>query len=143
MKDKIKILIVDDHLPFRQSIVNLLEQYHNIIEVAGIANTGEEYLQIIKSLIPNIALMSIKMQDKEMFYTVQTSIRCFPEIKIIALTFNNSENCIEYLFKIGVRGILCKDASIKELLKAIITVYNGKYYFSEYINGLLNKIKLI
>ncbi|MBN2524526.1 MAG: response regulator transcription factor [Bacteroidales bacterium] len=129
-KQKIKIILVDDHKFFRRSIVNLMKRYKQI-EIVGEADNGEDYLQRIESFLPDIALMDLKMNKTDGIETTRISTQIHPEIKIIALTFEKGKECIHDLIQAGVKGILQKDASIKEIVTAIIAVHNGENYFAK------------
>jgi CheY-like chemotaxis protein len=60
----IEVLVVDDHLLFRQGIINLLEQVDEI-KVVGQAESSTEAIQIARTLLPDVIVMDIMMKDKD------------------------------------------------------------------------------
>lgn len=63
IKNKVKILIADDHKPLCDVLKNILSKY-NELEVIGIANTDEEEILKIENLKPNVVITDIKRNNK-------------------------------------------------------------------------------
>lgn len=128
-RENIKIMVVDDHLAFRKGIINLLNQYKWII-IAGEASNGHEYLQNVESIMPDIVLMDIKMNNINGIEATKISTQTYPGIKIIALTFEKESDYITDLMQAGAKDILYKDAPISEIIATIIKIHNGDSYYA-------------
>jgi DNA-binding NarL/FixJ family response regulator len=130
------IIIVDDHLIFRQGLKALLTT-ENIASVIGEASNGKEYLELLLHLKPDLVLMDIDMPHMNGMEATQKSLDLFPELKIIAFTMFGDEEYYYKMIDLGVKGFILKSSGINELEKAISEVVQGESYFS---NELLRKI---
>jgi len=130
------IIIVDDHLIFRQGLKSIIT-IENIARVIGEASNGIEFLQILQHLNPDLVLMDIDMPHMNGLDATEKAIELMPELKIIAFSMFSDE---EYYYKMidrGVKGFILKSCGINELENAIQNVMHGENYFS---NELLRKI---
>jgi DNA-binding NarL/FixJ family response regulator len=138
---KIKIFIVDDHDLFREG-VNLLISGSNIAEIVAEAVNGEEFLEKIGSVEPDIVLMDIAMPVMDGIEATRLAHEKYPELKIIALTMFGDEKYYYQMLQSGVKGFILKSSGIGELLKGITDVYNNKSYFSnELLANLIEGFK--
>ena len=137
----INVMIADDHMLIREGIKQLLE-FDGSIEVIAQASDGEECLEKLKSVEPEVLLLDINMPNKNGIEVLQTLKDIDSPIKILILTVHNE---VEYLLKavdIGVDGYILKDSESSELKKAIMSVANGESYIQPSLIPLLNS-KLI
>jgi DNA-binding NarL/FixJ family response regulator len=125
---KIKIFLVDDHVLFRQGIHALLENTQ--IEIVGEAGNGQETLDKLSTIQPDILLLDIDM-------TVMNGVECarrikadFPGVKILVLSMYDTENNLTEMLDAGVKGYILKSSSKEELVFAIQQVFNGGMYIS-------------
>ena len=133
---KPEIIIVDDHLIFRQGLKSILT-LENIANVIGEASNGIELLELIKVLKPDLVLMDIDMPRMNGMDATEKALELLPDLKIIAFSMFSDE---EYYYKMidrGVKGFILKTSGINELENAINNVMAGESYFS---NELLRKI---
>ncbi len=139
---KIKIIIADDHKMVREGIKQLLE-LDGEIEVIGEADNGNECIELINKLKPNVTLLDINMPDKNGLEVLEEVKAVNKKEKIILLTIHNE---IEYLIKakeIGIDGYVLKDSDSTILKKAIFTVYKGGTYIEpELFNKLKEKLSI-
>jgi DNA-binding NarL/FixJ family response regulator len=133
---KPKIILVDDHLIFRQGI-NSLINIENLGEVVGEASNGFEFLELIKSTSPDVVLMDINMPGMDGMVASEEALRIHPDLKIIIFTMNAEEDFYHKTVDIGIKGFILKSSGINELEKAVRDVMLGETYFS---NELLRKI---
>ena len=130
------IIIVDDHLIFRQGLKSIIS-IENIAHVIGEASNGIEFLQLLEHMTPDLVLMDIDMPHMNGLDATEKAIEMMPSLRIIAFSMFSDE---EYYYKMidrGVKGFILKSCGINELENAIQTVMNGGNYFS---NELLRKI---
>lgn len=130
------IIIVDDHLIFRQGLKSLLTS-EKIASVIGEASNGKEYLELLSHLKPDLVLMDIDMPHMNGMEATEKSLAMFPDLKIIAFTMFGDEEYYYKMIDLGVKGFILKSSGINELEKAISEVTQGESYFS---NELLRKI---
>ena len=130
------IIIVDDHLIFRQGLKSIIT-LENIANVIGEASNGIELLELLSALKPDLVLMDIDMPRMNGLDATEKALELMPELKIIAFSMFSDE---EYYYKMidrGVKGFILKTSGINELENAINNVMGGESYFS---NELLRKI---
>ncbi len=134
----IKVMLADDHILMREGIRQLLE-FDGSIEVIGEASDGEECLEKIESLKPDVLLLDINMPKKNGIEVLQEIKDKKIKIKVLILTVHNE---IEYLMKaidIGADGYMMKDSDFAELKRAINVVLSGENYIQPSLIPSLNK----
>ena len=137
MSDKIRVMIVDDHVLMREGIRQLLE-FDGGIEVIAEANDGVECLEILKTIKPDVLLLDINMPNKNGIEVLKKIREDKLDVKVLILTVHNE---VEYLLKavdIGVEGYLLKDTESVELKRAINIVLNGESYIQSSLIPILN-----
>lgn len=130
------LIIVDDHLIFRQGLKSLIT-LENIATVIGEASNGIEFVELLSHLKPDLVLMDIDMPHMNGVKATQKALEMIPDLKIIAFTMFGDEEYYYKMIELGVKGFILKSSGINELEKAISDVMNGESYFS---NELLRKI---
>ncbi len=139
MSEQIKIVIADDHSMIREGLRQLLE-LDGDIQVIGEAGNGEECLEIIEMLHPDVVLLDINMpimNGLKMLEVLRTSKN--KNQRVLILTIHNE---VEYLMKaveIGVEGYVLKDAESSVLKKAIYKVHEGDNFIDFTMVPLLNE----
>jgi DNA-binding NarL/FixJ family response regulator len=130
------LIIVDDHLIFRQGLKSLI-MLENFATVIGEASNGVEFLELLSHLKPDLVLMDIDMPNMNGMEATKKAIEIMPDLKVIAFTMFGDEEYYYKMIDLGVKGFILKSSGIKELEKAIHDVMTGESYFS---NELLRKI---
>lgn len=120
MKKK-TIVIVDDHEIVRKGLCSVLMEAPDF-EVVGEAENGQEGLDLLRTLKPDIALIDIRM--KKMNGTNLCRIARQEKLKtaLVILTSYANEELIQTCLQLGVQGYLMKDTQGLDLLKHIRTI---------------------
>lgn len=139
VKDKIEIIIADDHMMIREGLKQLLE-LDGTMKVIAEANDGEECLNLLnKKIHPDILLLDINMPKKNGIEVLEYIKQNKIPVKVLILTVHNE---VEYLLKavdIGIDGYLLKDSSYDELKEAIDVVISGNTYIQPSLLPVLNE----
>lgn len=139
VKDKIEIIIADDHMMIREGLKQLLE-LDGTMKVIAEANDGEECLNLLnKKIHPDILLLDINMPKKNGIEVLEYIKQNKIPVKVLILTVHNE---VEYLLKavdIGIDGYLLKDSSYDELKEAIDVVISGNTYIQPSLLSALNE----
>lgn len=139
MKDKIEIIIADDHMMIREGLKQLLE-LDGTMKVIAEANDGEECLNLLnKKIHPDILLLDINMPKKNGIEVLEYIKQNKIPVKVLILTVHNE---VEYLLKavdIGIDGYLLKDSSYDELKEAIDVIISGNTYIQPSLLPALNE----
>ncbi len=142
---KIKLLIADDHHLFLEGIRSLLEKEEGM-EIMAAASNGEEVLDLIQEIPVDICIIDINMPGLNGIDTAKYIKQHHSQIKIIILTTYNDKEFVMTMLKIGVEGYVLKNATKKDLVKAINEVMQGNNYFASdvhnyIVNDFMNKVK--
>lgn len=139
VKDKIEIIIADDHMMIREGLKQLLE-LDGTMKVIAETNDGEECLNLLnKKIHPDILLLDINMPKKNGIEVLEYIKQNKIPVKVLILTVHNE---VEYLLKavdIGIDGYLLKDSSYDELKEAIDVVISGNTYIQPSLLPALNE----
>ena len=133
----VKIMITDDHSMIREGLKSLLE-LDGDIEVIAEAENGEECLQKLLTVKPDVLLLDINMPKMNGLEVLKSLKDAKSKVKVLVLTVHNE---IEYLMKaveIGINGYVLKDSESAELKKAIYTIYDGENYIQPILIPALN-----
>lgn len=133
----IKVMLVDDHVLMREGIKQLLE-FGGTIEVVGEAGDGEECLEKLLSVKPQVLLLDINLPKMNGIEVLKEIKQRKIDVKVLILTVHNE---VEYLLKavdIGVDGYILKESESAELKKAISAVINGENYIQPRLIPALN-----
>jgi len=123
----IRIVVADDHALVRRGLIQLLKAMSNV-QVVGEAATGEEAVQLARSLQPDIVLMDIIMPGMGGLEATQRIVRHEPRSKVIALTACTEAPFPAQMLKAGALGYLTKNIEPAELQRAVRRVFAGKRY---------------
>ena len=128
----IRIVIAEDQgmlLGAMKSLLSLEED----MEVVGLAKNGEEAIELVKSLKPDVCIMDIEMPVKTGLDAAEALKD--EQCKVIILTTFARPGYFERARKAGVRGYLLKDSPIEELVNSIRIIMEGRrIYASELVD---------
>jgi len=135
-KNKIKVMVVDDHPLVRHGIKTVFEAYDDI-EMVAEAENGKEALEICEKCKPDIVIMDMVMPILDGAEATVQLIKRFPDIKVIALTSFNDKDLIKKSLKAGAVNFILKNISGAKLVKVIKDVYRGKFVLSPHATKIL------
>ncbi|MBI5403255.1 MAG: response regulator transcription factor [Ignavibacteriae bacterium] len=133
-KDKIKIIVADDHPIFRSGLVTAIGRCAEY-EIAGESENGKDALGLIKSLKPDIAILDINMPGMNGLEVTKAVNKEKLPVKIIILTMYKDEDYFSEAINLNVCAYVLKDAATNEIIKCLEEVSEGEYFFS---TGVLN-----
>lgn len=125
----IRTLIVDDHSVVRQGLKMFLDLDADI-EVVGEAKNGEEALEHVERLRPDVVLMDVLMPKEDGLTATRKIRQKFPETEVLVLTSVLDEATISSAVRNGAIGYLLKDTAAEDLCKAIHLAAEGKVQMS-------------
>ena len=125
----IKVLIVDDHQMVRFGTRRLLEDESGL-QIVGEASSGEEAIEAVDVLNPQVVLMDVQMPGIGGLEATRRCLRIAPDVKVIALSMHDGEPFPSKLFEAGAKGYVSKRSDPEELILAIRKVMAGQRYIS-------------
>lgn len=129
----IQTLIADDHDLIRRSVRTLLEQDSDI-NIVYEAIDGQEALQKIGEIKPDIAILDISMPNLDGISASEKVLEMGLDTQIIILSMHSDPVLIDQLLKSGIRGYLIKDSLIEDLLPAVHSAVQRKIFMSPSIH---------
>jgi DNA-binding NarL/FixJ family response regulator len=133
---QINILFVDDHPLIRKAWKFILEQ-DNRFHLMAECESGEEAIELVKELCPDIVIMDIRMRGINGIEATQLIMKNCPGTKIIGLSYHTLPEYAHEMIKSGAKGYLSKISSQQEIYKAILEVHKGRTYICEQIANTL------
>jgi DNA-binding NarL/FixJ family response regulator len=125
---KTKILIVDDNNIFRRGLKLLLENNRDF-EVVGEVLNAEELLELLEKINPDIIVIDMTLSSKLVLSIIKSLSVKYPGIPLLLITVSTIDfNLLQCVIN-GVKGIIWRESTPGELLKAIQTVAAGNSYF--------------
>ncbi len=125
----IRILIVDDHLLLRDGIAAILQEGPNVT-VVGQALNGQDALEKVEQLVPDVVLMDIAMPVMDGLEATRSIKVRWPDVRILILSMHDEPEYVRKIMQAGASGYVLKDVSADELVRAIITVHQSGTYLS-------------
>ncbi len=123
--ESIRVLIADDHPVVRRGLRTFLELQDDI-DVVGEASDGEEAVERVRDLLPDVALVDLVMPQLDGIEAIRRIRALSPSTKVIVLTSFVDDDKVFPAVKAGAAGYLLKDVEPDALLEAIRKVYRGE-----------------
>lgn len=134
----IRVLIADDHVIFRQGLLNLLQSASDIL-VVGEAGDGAEALNLIIKERPNIAILDVSMPGLDGFEIFHKIREVGIKTKVIFLTMHKDSITAKRAIESDVSGYVLKDNAFEDLLYSIRAVFAGGTFISPTVSQRIFK----
>ncbi|PGK48604.1 histidine kinase [Bacillus anthracis] len=122
--ERIRLCIVDDHSFIRESLHTILDGQEGL-QVVGMAEDGEQAVELCESLNPDLVLMDLEMPNIDGIRATKIIKGKCPDIRVLILsTFQDTERAKE-IIRSGADGYLLKSIESRELVESIRLVYRG------------------
>ncbi len=122
-----KILIVDDHDLIRDGLVAILRTEQDF-EIAGQTGSGQQALEMVKTLRPHVLLLDLSMPDMDGMEVLRLIKESEAEVKVLVLTVHEDESLLREALRLGAAGYIIKRAASAELVEAIRYILDGHIY---------------
>lgn len=127
MAEAIKVLLVDDHAMFRAGIKALIEA-EDRIRVVGEASTGDEGVDKVRELKPDIVIMDLSMPGSNGLEATRRIAALELNTSVLVLTVHAEEEYLVPVVEAGASGYLTKTSADTDLLEAIKVVARGQVF---------------
>ncbi len=119
----IRILLVDDQALLCEVLKSWLDVEEDI-QVVGIGHNGQEAIDQVNLLQPDIVLMDIDMPQMDGLKATRIICERFPQVKVIFLSGHDDDVYLGKSLRAGAKGYLLKNTTADELVKKIRSVYS-------------------
>ena len=127
--EKIRVLIVDDHLLFSSGVRVLLEQGDQFLVLGEVAD-GLEGVKRTESLKPDIVLMDIHMPGISGREALKLIGESAPDAKVVMLTVSEDANDLIECLREGAAGYILKNIATDTLVDALLKIHRGESIIS-------------
>jgi two-component system NarL family response regulator len=121
----IRVLCVEDHRIVREGIALIIGRQPDL-QVVGMAESGEEAIELFRSCRPDITLMDLRLHQMSGVDAIRAIRRIDPVARIVVLTMYHGDEDIFRALKAGATTYLLKDTLADELIQVIRDVHLGK-----------------
>ncbi len=125
----IRVAVVDDHPFFRQGVCDVLLAEDDI-EVVAEAADGQEALELIPKVAPDVTLMDVNLPSMNGLRVTQQLKNAYPQLNFIILTAYDDEEQIYHAIRIGASAYFSKDVNPVQLVETVRLVAEGYYVIS-------------
>jgi DNA-binding NarL/FixJ family response regulator len=135
-KDKIKIMLVEDHILIRMGLVTL-SQLEPDIELAGQVESGELAAGCFRKCKPDVVIVDMRLSGMDGVETIKALRTEFGPVVVLVLSTYASDDDVYRAVQAGASGYLLKDMPLPTLVEAIRVVHAGKQFFPPTISARL------
>jgi DNA-binding NarL/FixJ family response regulator len=129
MREKIRILLADDHAVVRQGFKMILAAQPDM-EIVGEAGNGREALDLAGQLQPDVIVMDVAMPELNGIEATRRVADISPRSRVLALSMHKDSVYVREILRAGARGYLLKDSISSDLLAAVRAIARGEGYLS-------------
>ena len=126
-RNKIRILVADDHMVMRMGLVTAASDQPDM-EVVADVESGEEAVTAYRVHHPDVVIVDLRMSGLTGFETIRAIRTEFPGAKIVVFSNYARGEEIYQAMKMGAAGFVVKDMRLEKLLDAIRRVHSGEKY---------------
>ena len=137
----ISIIIVDDHELFRLGIKTAITSRYPDLKIVGEADTGSSFFSLLETTTADIVLLDIMLPDMTGIEIARRLKTERPEMKILAISAENTTAVVHEMLDIGINGFISKRmGSIDSLSEAIRSIMLGFDFFGKDISDIIYRI---
>ena len=138
-KNKIRLMLIDDHKLFRCGIKSLFDCSENICVVAE-AENGKDGISKILAQNPDVVLLDLELGDINGLDLIESVMSEKPNVKFIILTSHLNEHVINKAMKMGIYGYILKDINSEFLDMIVKSVSDGAMWIDKKVVQILREL---
>jgi len=129
MKEKIEVMLVDDHPLMLDGVKGRLEENEGI-RVVGTVEDGRKVEAEVERLQPDIVFMDVSLPGTNGLDLTKMLRERWPQLAVIVLSMHDNREYVRRAVDNGASGYILKNAPSRELVEAVEAVMKGEHYFS-------------
>ncbi len=126
-RERIRVLLVDDHAILREGVHALLSREPDI-EVVGEAGDGQEALDLVPRLRPDVVIMDIVMPHMNGLEATRLIRERHPDARVLILSMYDDHEYVVQIIQAGASGYVLKRVVAEDLVRAIHAVHSGESF---------------
>ena len=137
----VRVLVADDHPAMRRALARLVEEYDGL-ELVGEAADGEQAIEMVATLKPDVALLDVRMPKIDGLTILARLKGQASDVRVLLISGNDDSAIAHEAIAQGAAGFLSKDAEEAEICQAIGAVAGGQSVLSSALqSGVLDLIR--
>lgn len=136
MKNKVSVIIIDDHPIVLQGFSHILQNEEKIDLISSFTSAIEGIAYIAGHPV-DVVLLDINMPDMNGIEACERINKNFPQCKVIAISNNNENSIIQRMLQSGAFGYILKNASADELVQCIWDAVDGITALSRDVKNII------
>jgi DNA-binding NarL/FixJ family response regulator len=125
-RNRIAVLLADDHAVVRRGLRRILEDDPSIVVVGEAAN-GDEAIEMTRRLQPNVVVMDCAMPGTSGLMATRRILHDCPQAAVVMLSMHSEETLVRQALDAGARGYILKNALDLDLAAAVKRVAEGEF----------------
>lgn len=134
----ISVVLADDHPLVQDGIKTRFEEIEDI-NVIGVAGTGQELLNKVSELKPDVVITDISMPNINGLEATRLISQTHPDIKVLILTMHDNKEYMQNAIDSGAKGYILKDQPAADMIDAVRKIYQGGTHFCTSAANVLDK----
>ena len=126
-----RILLVDDHEIVREGIRTLITRSRPEWEICGEARDGEEALEAVRTLKPDVVILDITMPKMSGLEAAPRIAKLGLGCRVLMFTMHDSERLSTEVRQAEAQGLVLKSQAARDLVRAVDRLLNGGTFFSQ------------
>lgn len=127
LTDNIRVLLVDDHTMFRETLHLMLDK-EPTIKVVGELDDGTQIQETVARLGPDVVVMDVNMPHVNGIQATISLLKRFPKVRVVALSGYGHKQFVMEMLDAGATAYVVKSSAGKQLVHAITSAAQGKIY---------------
>jgi DNA-binding NarL/FixJ family response regulator len=123
----VRVYLVDDHAIVRAGVRSLLAHHRQVV-VVGESETGEDALERVPELSPDIVLLDLSLPGIDGIATARALRDLAPSVRLVALSMHEDTEYVRGFLEAGGSGYVPKSSLEAQLIDALMAVSRGEYY---------------
>ena len=131
-----RVLIVDDHPIVREGLRALISQHDDLV-VCGEAESAGEALELVKSEVPDVAVIDISLKDSDGLDLIRRIRESRRSVRMLVSSMHDESFYARRSLRAGALGYVSKENAAGQIIEAIHRVLQGRIYLSDEMSELL------
>ena len=135
----IRLVVVDDHEMVREGLASMVDRLDQL-EIVGSVATSKEAVAVISAVLPDIALVDIRLRGESGLELCRTIVSNFPDVAVVCLTVSDDEQFLFEALRSGAKGFLLKRVTAEGLVTALSAIASGETVIDPLLSGRVAKV---
>ena len=139
MSPAVRVLLADDHTLVREGVRRILESQSGFTVVAEVAD-GDSALAALAAHEVDVLVLDLSMPGRDGFDVLRRAREVQPGLRVLVLSMHAGAEYVQRAVREGADGYLLKDSAVQDLVAGILSVLEGRAFYSPAVQGQLARM---